>query len=509
MNTIIKNSLVYDGTGIKPFKADVLITKEKIHLIRANINFNSENLTVINGTGLALCPGFIDTHSHSDLEIFRNNKMEHAIRQGITTEIIGQDGFSLAPLNKKMVNELVEQVTPLLGKINKEFWWTNYSDYRKAIEQASASTKIEGLVGHGTIRMCVIGNENRKLNTEELIKMKDLTAKALDDGAKGISFGLTYHPGSYADDEEIIEICKVVAQNDGIAMIHMRNEQDLLLESVDFVAKIARVSNVRIHISHLRAIGYKNWGKIEKVLQKIKNYRDEGIDITYDNYPYVATCTGLKVLIPTWAYEGGEMEFLDRLKREEIYQEILKEVFANIEKRGGKENIFIASTSTNKWLLGKNLEQICEKTGLSSAETVIEILKEEKFGVVAIYFSISKDDLNCIMKDPLQGICTDGIISDFTNPGVYGSFPRVLGYYTRKMGLMTIEEAIRKMTSEPAIRMRLWDRGIIREGMTADLVLFDPEKIRDDNTFLNPVKYPIGIKAVFVNGKLNYSELKR
>lgn len=504
--TLVKNAKIYDGSGSKPFYSDVLFEGEKIVSIKRELKV--EDCEIVDGLELALAPGFIDTHSHSDLEVFKNKQMQHIIRQGITTELIGQDGSSVAPVYDEITEELADNMAPLAGVVDKPYWWRSYGEYLDEIKKANPATRVEGLIGHGTVRMCIMGNDNRKPTNEELDKMKKLIAESMKEGAKGLSMGLIYPPGSYGDTEELIEICKVVSEYGGIMMVHMRNEQDKLLESIDEMAQIARASKVRLHISHLKALGYRNWGKIEKALEKIYALREEGLDVTFDQYPYTATCTGLKVIVPMWAYEGGEQGFQNRLKNKDEYEEILKEVNANIEARGGAEKILIASVATaeNSWMSGKNLKVISEKMELEPGKAGLKILQIEGPSVVAIYFSISEDDVVKVMKSPLQGICTDGIMGSHPHPRLYGSFPRLLGYYCRELKLMDMEEAIRKITIEPARRLRLWDRGLIREGMSADLVLFDPKTIGDKNSYLDPKIHPIGIKAVWVKGELKFKE---
>lgn len=504
--TLFKGVKIYDGSGSKPFYSDLLIEGDKIKCISRDITL--DDCEVIDGLGLALSPGFIDTHSHSDLEVFRNKDMQHIIRQGITTELVGQDGSSVAPVYDEIVDELADNMAPLAGLVHKPYWWRSYGEYLEEVKKANPATRVEGLIGHGTVRMCIMGNDNRKPTEKELEEMKSLVAKSMEEGAKGLSLGLIYPPGSYGDTEELIEICKVVAKYDGIMMVHMRNEQDRLLESIDEMARVARESRVRLHISHLKALGYRNWGKIEKALEKLQELRGEGLDVTFDQYPYTATCTGLKVIVPMWAYEGGEQGFQNRLKNNEEYKRVLEEVNVNIEARGGAEKILIATVATeeNSWMSGKDLKYISEKMKLDPGVAALKILQVEGPSVVAIYFSISEEDVARVMKSPLQGICTDGIVGTHPHPRAYGSFPRVLGYYCRELGLMEMEEAIRKMTMEPARRLRLWDRGLIREGLSADLVLFDPETIGDNNSYLNPKVYPVGIKTVWVKGEVKFKE---
>jgi len=505
--TLIKKVLVYDGTGTQPFFSDVLIEGGKILQIQRDINLDS--CEILEGKKLALAPGFINVHSHSDLEVFKNKSMHHVIRQGITTELVGQDGSSVTPVTDEIVTELADNMSPLAGVLNREYWWRSFGEYLNQVKKANPAVRIESLVGHGTIRMCVMGNDNRKPKSSELQTMKELMAKSMEEGAKGLSLGLIYPPGSYADTEELIEICKVVAKYDGIMMVHMRDEQDKILESLDEMIRVAKESKVRVHISHLKALGPANWGKVREALNRIEEINREGLEINFGQYPYDAACTGLKVIVPTWAYEGGEKAFQERLNVKDKYEKILSGVNNNIKKRGGADKILIATVRTkeNSWMSGKNLDFIAKKIGLPPGEAALDLLKKEGPSVVAVYFAISSDDVAYIMKSPLQVICTDGIIGNHPHPRTYGSFPRVLGKYVRELNVMSLEEAIRKMTMEPARRLRLWDRGIIREGMSADLVLFDPKTIIDKNSYMEPKIYPEGIKAVWVLGDLKFKDI--
>lgn len=504
---LIKNVWIYDGTGTRPFFSNLLIENCKIKKIEKGIQASAQE--IIDGKEMALSPGFINVHSHSDLIVLNDKKMEHVIRQGITTELVGQDGSSVAPVTDKIVHELAGNMAPLAGVVEREYWWRSMSDYLDEVKRVNPPVKIESLIGHGTVRMCVMGNENRKPTSDELDRMKEIVRDSMDEGAKGLSLGLIYPPGSYADTEELIEICKVIAEYDGIMMVHMRNEQDKILDSLDEMIKVAEESKVRVHISHLKALGPSNWGKVREALERIEELNKKGMEMNFCQYPYEAACTGLKVIVPAWAYEGGENAFQERLTKKEIYQKILEGVEHNIEARGGADKILIATVRTNEnaWMSGKDLKCIAEKIQLSAGDAALYLLKNEGPLVLAVYFAISLDDVAYIMKSPLQTICTDGIMGSHPHPRTYGSFPRVLGKYVRELKIMSLQEAIRKMTMEPARRLHLWDRGIIREGMSADLVLFDPETVSDKSTYLEPKLYPEGIHSVWVNGDLKFQKI--
>jgi len=505
---LIKNATIYDGTGNVPFKADVLLNDNRIGMIQYKLTVSDER--TIDASGLCLAPGFINMHSHSDLEVFKEKKLMHAIRQGITTEVIGQDGSSVAPVTDEIVDELADNMAPLAGTLDEPYWWRSYGEYLKAIEDSGSVPRMVGLAGHGTIRMCIMGNSRREPNDTELTKMQELLRECLKEGAKGISFGLVYPPGSYAQTEELIALAKVVAEYDGLIMVHMRDEGDYLFESIDEMARVARESSARLHISHFKALGPKNWGKLKEALNKVSKLREEGLDVGFDQYPYTAGCTGLKRVVPDWAYEGGEQKFQERLKKDKEYKMILGGVKDHINiTRGGAGRILIASVSKqeNQWMSGKKLSEIATQLDMKPEEAVLKLLQEDGPSVVAIYFSMTESDVDSLMTCPWQTICTDGIVGEHPHPRTFGSFARILGYYCREKGIMTFQEAIRKMTMEPARRLRLWDRGLIREGMDADLVLFDPETINPRNSYVEPKIFPGGIKAVWIKGDLVYSEL--
>lgn len=505
IRTLIKDAIIYDGSGSKPFIADVLIDGKNISKIGT---IKEENdCQVVDATGLALSPGFINTHSHMELEIFKHPELESVIQQGITTEILGQDGSSVAPLTDDIVQELADNMAPLAGTLDTSYAWRSFADYMKQAARQKPAVRFESLVGHGTIRMNIMGNDNREPTPEEMQKMRELLAKCMEEGAKGLSFGLIYPPGSYGKTDELIEMAKVVAQYDGIIMVHMRNEKGKLLESIDEMLTMIEQSGARLQISHLKALGHPNWGKVKKALERIDELRNMGFDVTFDQYPWTAACTGLKVCVPQWAFDGGEQGFQVRLKDSEQYKKILEETTEEIKVRGGAESILIASVATEEyaWMAGKKMDFISDKLGMEVGEAVLHILQHEGPAVIAIYFSISEEDVKFVMQSSFHCVCTDGIMGAHPHPRTYSSFPRFLGHYVRDLKLMSMEEAIRHITMEPARRLRLWDRGLIREGMSADLVLFNPDTIIDTNSYLEPDITPLGIEKVWVLGNLKYS----
>ena len=499
--TLIQNATIYDGTGCQPFHVDVLIRGSIIADI-GNIPPLPE-YTVVDAQGLALSPGFINTHSHMELELLRDPSVHQVVDQGITTEVLGQDGSSVAPVTDGLLSELADNMAPLAGTISMPYPWRSYADYMQTVEDSHPAARFVGLVGHGTIRMNVMGNDNREPTEAELQAMKMLLAKCMQEGAKGMSLGLIYPPGCFANTAELIELAKVVASYDGLIMVHMRSEEGGLLESIQEMSSVVRESGVRLLISHHKALGQRNWGKVHESIAAINALRSEGYDVTVDQYPWTASCTGLKVCVPTWAYEGGEQGFQKRLTCPDTFEKILHETEEKVDVRGGASCIMIASVATPEysWMAGQKLDAICQRLDMDPGHAILHILQHEGPEVVAIYFSISEDDVIYVMRSDAHCVCTDGIVGAHPHPRAYASFPRFLGHYVRDLKVMPLEEAIRHITSEPARRLRLWDRGLIRRGMDADLVLFDPLTINNANSYLEPAIPPVGIHRVWVLGK--------
>jgi N-acyl-D-amino-acid deacylase len=505
-NTIIKNAKIYDGSGGKPFFADVLIADGIIKKIGA---IQSEaGCHVVDAAGLILTPGFINTHSHSELEIFKNPKLLQIVGQGITTEVLGQDGSSVTPIDDAHAAELAESMIPLCGKIDRPYWWRSYKNYMDEVQKANPACRYVGLVGHGTIRMMVMGSEDKNPTPQELKKICAVVEQCMQEGAKGVSFGLIYPPSSYAGIEELIAVCKATAKHDGIIMVHTRNEMDLLLESFEEMVDAMKKSGVRMHISHLKSLGFLNWGKVAKILDRLKELNAQGYDITFDQYPWTAGSTGMKVIAPGWAYAGGEDAFQARLLDPETYDKILKETQEGLYVRGSGKSIQIADVPKGEfeWMAGKYLNEVAARLQMEEEKAVLHILQKTRSSVVCVYHAISEEDVQKIMQSPTHCVCTDGIAGAVPHPRAYSSFPRFLGRYVRDMGIMPLETAVKNITAEPARRLRLWDRGLVREGMSADLVLMDYNRVIDTNSYTEPKKLPDGICMVWVKGRLQYQE---
>ena len=499
---VIKSGKVVDGTGNPWYRADIGIIGDKIVEI-GRLTGDAE--ATINAEGLVVAPGFIDTHSHSDLILISEPEAKQKIMQGITTEVVGQDGLGEAPLRDDVVDEWRKYLSGLNGDPDIDWSWRSFGEYLDALEAAHPSTNVLSLVGHGNIRLLAMGMENRQPTPSEMEEMKVLTEEAMKEGAFGLSTGLIYPPCVYADTEELTELCRVAAAHGGVFVVHMRNEGERLLESIDEVTEIGRRSGAPVHISHFKASGEENWGKVVDAIERIEEARRGGVDVTADQYPYIAGSTFLSSLLPAWAHEGGTERMLGRLRDQGTRARIAEEMTRSGRGQDwGWNNILITSVKTekNKRFEGVGLEDVARARGQRPLETIFDIVLEEENAATMASFGMCEEDVRTVMRAPFRMACTDGIIMGRPHPRVYGSFPRILGRYVREQGVLSLEEALRKMTSLPAQRFGLLDRGVLRPGMRADVTVFNPDTIIDTATFQDPIRFPEGVEYVFVNGEM-------
>lgn len=472
MNKIlIKNGIIVDGTGSKRFRGDIAIENDKI----ANIGeIKEENFDkVIDVDGNIVCPGFIDTHSHSDLKILVDPYVEPKIRQGITTEVLGQDGISMAPLPKQYITPWRMNLAGLDGDSDELSWdWETTEGYYNLLEKSGVGPNVTYLVPHGNIRMEAMGLDNRKATEEDLKKMREITRRELEAGAAGVSTGLIYMPCAYSNTEEVIEICKVAAEFDRPLVVHQRSEADTILESMEEIIQIGKASGVKIHFSHFKVCGKKNYDKVDKVLELLDKVKEEGIQVSFDQYPYVAGSTMLGVILPPWVHDGGTDKLLKRLEDTELRKKMIEDIekgipgWDNFIDFAGFDGIYVTSVKTdkNKDCIGKNLVEIATMRGKDPYDATFDLLYEEE-NAVGMYDYYGKDEhVIKIMKRPEHNVCTDGLLGGKPHPRVYGAFPRVLGKFVREEKALTLEEAICKMTSKPASVFKLEDRGILKQG---------------------------------------------
>lgn len=510
---LIENGKVLDGSGNPWFQADIGIQNGKISALGFLKGRDAKEK--IDARGFIISPGFIDIHCHSDAVPFVIPREEGRILQGITTEIIGNCGVTLAPVFKEKQDLLKKYVGPFSFEAPLRWDWQTFGEFLDRLEEVKSLTNMGSWIGHGTIRIAVMGFDNRKPTAGELARMKELVGRAMDEGAYGLSSGLIYPPGVYSDTAEMIELCKVVAEKWGVYTTHMRNEQDLVIDSVKETITVAEKSGVSTIIAHHKANGKKNWGRSRQTLQLIDEGRDRGLDITCDVYPYIASSTFLWALLPPWVQEGGMDKLLERLRDNENRKRI-KENFINglpgwpnLVEGSGWDGILISSAKKNKDLEGKTLQKLAEIRKTEPAEALFDVLLEEDADVLMVLFGMAEEDVTNILRHPAAMVGSDAIPSTGKpHPRYFGAFPRILCKYVREDRALSLQEAIRKMTSMPAQKLGLRDRGMLRAGMWADIVIFDPVTIGDRATYTDPRQYPTGISHVLVNGRITVSNGK-
>ena len=477
---IIRGGKVVDGSGNLWYHADIAIKNDRIAEIGQLSNHEAKR--VIDAHGLVVAPGFIDPHTHALRGIFEVPNAESALLQGVTTLTEGNDGSSPYPIDR------------------------HYAD----IDNLRISPNWAVFVGQGTIRQRVIGFGLRKATPDEMERMKQMVRDAMEQGALGISTGLFYVPGSFTSTEEVIELSKVAAEYNGIYISHIREEAAQLIDSVQETIRIGEEADIPVQITHHKVIGVENWGASIESLRLVDEARKRGVDVTIDQYPYTASQTSINALIPQWAQAGGREEMLSRINSAETYSTIKNEVVAKIlYDRGGGDpkNVFISRNSWDPDMAGKNLAELAIDAGLeptpeNAADVVFDIIRGG--GATAVYHAIGPEDVDRIMQHPATAIGSDGPVGVFgegaPHPRQYGTFARVLGLYVRERKILSLEEAIRKMSSQSARRLGIHDRGLITKGNFADIAIFDPDEIIDKATFENPHQYAIGTKFVLVNG---------
>jgi len=522
---IIRNGFLIDGSGNPWFRADVGILGGKIATVTKLDTTEAER--VIDARGLVVSPGFIDIHSHSDLALLINPRAESKIRQGVTTEVIGNCGDSAAPTNKETVKFLKDE----WGLEAKEVaWnWSTFGEYLYQLEKQGVALNVAALVGHGTVRIAVMGVDNRPPTSEELEKMEELVAQSMDDGAFGMSTGLVYLPGCYADTSELIELCRVVARYGGIYASHTRGERETIIEALKEAIEIGEKAGVPVQVSH----NCPKWGGSEKLPEMFRLYeeaRARGFDVTMDNDAHTDLNPELSQILPQWAQAGGVEKIIERLRNPEIRERIKKEIvkdkypgpgYCGLVKHGRWDRVFLFRCKKNKDLIGKSFEEIAEMKGAKDPfDAYFDLLIEEKGDASALFNYIDENDIRAVLRFHLMMVSTDGSAYapygalgkiDGYSPCSYGEYPYILERYVREEKIISLQEAIRKMSSFPAQKLGLKDRGLIREGAWADIVIFDMNKIKDRATSRYPYTFPLpnfphnypeGIEYVLVNGQI-------
>ena len=513
---IIKNGEILDGSGTRSYTSDIGIKDGYIKEISQCISDSCAK--VIDADGYVVCPGFIDIDSHSDFSLFANPKAESKIRQGVTTEIVGQGGHTLGPINIEYLSDLKQYTKSYVQNKNEpNYWnWKTQTEFIEILESRKISINIASLVGYGSIRVAVMGFEKRNPTIYEMEKMKSVLEEELINGIHGLSLGLDNSPDSLATMEELIEMAKIVKKYNGICSIHMRDEGNYLLESINEAIEISQKSGVKLQISHLKAAHPQNWGNVKEAISIINKAKNSGLDVDYDVYPYIAYESVLLDVLPPWIRELSPERIVESLKKEDIRAKVIE---AMLDRKSDWGNPIIGSSwdririvsmknKENKLFEGMNIEQISEYMNLQPHDVVINLLIEEG-GVIKITFSaMIETDLIEVMKQSMAIYSSDGLaVSPYgdykdieVHPKYYGTFPRILGRYVRQKKIIDIEDAIHKMTLLPAIKMNIKDRGYLAVGYKADITIFNKEEIIDKSTYTKPHQYPVGIKDVIVNG---------
>lgn len=513
--TLITGGKVIDGSGNPWFYSDILIDGDAISRVAPGIRDRIEQgsgheFQVIDATGMIVCPGFIDIHGHSDTEVFIDGTARSSVMQGITTEIVGNCGDSAFPLVGQFPERFQKFVSDLYGW-TEQLPWSTLDEYLNTIGSNGLSINIGALVGHASIRTGVSGYANRELASDEFRQCQYLLKEALEHGAFGMSLGLYYAPGSYANTEEVITFAKTVADREGLITCHLRDESDYnigLLAALHEMLTVSRESKARVEISHLKCVGPSTWGLADVLVRTVEDARKRGFDVAADQYPYTAACSSIiGSLIPRWAQSGSRQDLTNRLREPDLRRKIKAEVVRNLVRRGGPERLVIGRYPPQPEYSGKSLAEISEATRFDPAETTLNLV--EFFNPQLITFSMREEDLQTIMKAPFVMVASDGralspegvLSSGPPHPRSFGTFPRVISRYALHRQVITLEDAIRKMTSMPAERLHIRDRGYVKQGFKADIVIFNPVTISDNASFDNPRLYPTGIEYVLVNGQ--------
>ena len=462
----------------------------------------------IDAAGCYVSPGFIDGHSHSDLFIFVDPKAEPKVMQGVTTENVGMDGMSVAPIEEKDIADWRQHISGLAGDPPIDWKWRSFAGYLDAIDELRTSDNISSYVGLGTIRFKLMGMSDRAATAQEVKAMSSLAAQAMEEGARGVSSGLIYPPSQYQTLEEVVAICEVARDYDGIYDVHLRSEGDGLIAGMEEVIDMGRRSGIPIVVTHHKAMGKRNWGLSEQTLRMVDEARSQGLDVTLEQYPYAAASTMLHAVIPPWYHRHGPRKLVDDLKndREKIKKDIRERTdWENWASGNGWENIVISSVQSekNKPCEGKSVVEIAAMRGQDDpSDAALDLLAEEELHVGMVVFCMDEEDVTRIMAHPTVSIISDGLLGGKPHPRVYGTFPRVLGHYVREQGVLGLEEAVRKMTSAPAQKLRMRSKGVLGAGLDADVTVFRAETVIDRATYDDPRQYSPGIEWVIVNGEV-------
>src|SRR5689334_15796992 len=516
---LIKNGRIVDGSGRAAYVADLGIKGDRIAKIGKLSQATASR--VIDAQGLVVAPGFIDMLGQSETYLLIDPRAMSKVMMGVTTEITGE-GESIAPINERQIKEQAD----FLRRFNLTIDWRTLDEYFMRVEKQGMGLNLGTFVGATQVREYVIGYDDRPPTSSELAQMKKLVADAMRDGALGVSTSLQYVPARFAKTDELVELAKVAHQYGGIYATHQRSEANTIDASLDEVFEIAQKAQIPVEIWHLKTAYKKNWGRMPHVLARIKQARDRGLDVTADIYPYIAGSTSLSACLPPWALEGGTDKMLARLRDPQTRERLKKEISAEQSEweniylgSGGPSGVLIGSVVNRELepLQGKRISEIAAEQKKDPLDTVFDLIIADRGQTGAIYFMMTEADMRAAMQAPFVSFCTDSgaratdgpMAGSKSHPRGWGSYPRILGRYVRDEKLLTLEAAIHKMTGAPAARVGLRERGLLKEGMFADITIFEPGKVIDEATFDSPNQYPVGIEYVLVNGKISVDKGQR
>ena len=499
---VIQNGTIYDGSGGAPFVGTVAIRGDRISHVGAPDALRGRR--IIDADGLAVSPGFINMLSWTATALFRDGKSQGDIRQGVTLEVLGE-GSSLGPLNDRMRRAWLDRQS----EIKYDIPWTTLGQGLEHLVGLGVAPNLASFVGATTLRIHEVGYENRPATAAELDRMKELARTAMEEGAVGMSSALIYAPADYASMEELVSLARVVAKYDGLYISHMRSEGSELLEALDELFTIARKAGIRAEIYHLKASRRDNWHKLDELIRRVEQAQKDGLQITADMYTYNASSTGLTGVIPTWVQEGGHEQWMNRMRDPEVRKRLAGELRDQLSKQPPEGILLVGfrNKELGKQFMGKTLAEAARIRGESPEDAVIDMVLEDDSRIQCVYFSMSEDNIRKKIALPWVSFCSDAAsldpawATDMTHPRAYGSFARVLGKFVRDEKIIPLREAIRRLTSFPAANLKIRNRGSLKEGYFADVVVFDPETVSDHATFKKPHQYSTGVSHVFVNGE--------
>ena len=520
----IINGVIIDGSGKDAYKADLGITGDKITKIGDLSNEDAK--TTIDAKGQVVSPGFIDMHTHSDMSLVYDRNASSRIRTGVTTDVIGNCGIGVAPVKEENKQLLLDYLgTRIVGSmpVKLELKWDSYESYIEYMEEKPPAVNVAPLLAQGPIRIYEMGFSKEEPTDKELENMVELADDCMKQGPLGMTSGLVYLPGEYTTQKELVELCKKVAKYDGFYATHMRNEGDEIFEAMDEAIDVARQSGVRLHISHLKCLGHKNFGQTDKLFAKINKAREEGLKVSFDVYPYNAGLTSLSAMLPPWMFEGGVDKMVERLTDEKNRKQIVHDIENGLpgwQNFGGSlrswDDVTIVSVTQDEdaWMEGMKLTEIAAKWDKDLYNTMFDILYKENGRVQITIVLMDENDVQTILSHPdsmvgsdSMSLATEGLLAKTsTHPRAFGTQAKVLGEFVREKKCFSLEEGVKKLTYNPAKILKIEGRGLLKEGNFADIVIFNPDTIKDMATYKNPKQYPVGIDTVIVNGVVAFED---